>query len=110
MLWIIPPGFILDIGIILFAVPGLEFAYSQAPASMRTVIMAGWLLTTAIGNLIIVIIQTIDPFEKSVGKRIKPCSLLLIFRISVLQLFVVFSSDVAGCSDFWCNVHQIQIR
>lgn len=67
MLWIFPPGLILDIGIILFSVPGLEFAYSQAPASMKTVIMAGWLLTTAIGNLIIVIIQAINLFEKAVS-------------------------------------------
>lgn len=69
MLWLILPGFILDIGIILFAVPGLEFAYSQAPVSMRTVIMAGWLLTTAFGNLIIVIIQTIEPFQQTVSKK-----------------------------------------
>jgi dipeptide/tripeptide permease len=34
--------------------PGLEFAYSQAPASMKSCLQAAWLITVAIGNLIVV--------------------------------------------------------
>ncbi|HVH35236.1 MAG TPA: MFS transporter, partial [Tahibacter sp.] len=30
---------------------GLEFAYSQAPAAMKGVVMSFWNLTTTIGNL-----------------------------------------------------------
>lgn len=113
MLWILVPGFLLDIGIILFSVPGLEFAYSQAPACMKTVIMAGWLLTTAIGNLIIVIIQTIDLFEKAVSinqTRNHHVSFLMHTRIvAALQFFVIFCADVGGCWSFCCDGHPIQI-
>ena len=34
---------------------GLEFAYSQAPASMKSCLQAAWLMTVAFGNLIVVI-------------------------------------------------------
>lgn len=68
MLWILPPAMVMDIGIVLFTVPGLEFGYSQAPATMKTVIMGGWMLTSACGNLIVVILQGIGLFDKSVRR------------------------------------------
>lgn len=43
----------------LFSVTGLEFSYSQAPANMKSVIQALWLLTTAFGNLIVIIVGEI---------------------------------------------------
>lgn len=110
ILWIFPPGFILDIGIILFSVPGLEFAYSQAPACMKSVIMAGWLLTTAVGNLIIVIIQAIDLFEKSVSKTINFVYNPYMFYIAVLQFFTLLGIDAGRCFNFCDNGCQIQIR
>jgi POT family proton-dependent oligopeptide transporter len=38
-------------GEVLVSATGLEFAYSQAPASMKGVMMSFWYLTTTIGNL-----------------------------------------------------------
>lgn len=35
---------------------GLEFAYSQAPVSMKSCLQATWLMTVAFGNLIVVIV------------------------------------------------------
>lgn len=51
----------------MFSITGLEFAYSQAPTSMKSVLQACWLLTTAFGNLIVVIIESAEPFEDQVG-------------------------------------------
>lgn len=34
---------------------GLEFAYSQTPANMKSCLHAAWLMTVAFGNLIVVI-------------------------------------------------------
>jgi len=31
---------------------GLEFAYTQAPPSMKSVVQSFWLLTTCMGNII----------------------------------------------------------
>lgn len=53
-------------GEIMFSITGLEFSYSQAPSSMKSVLQASWLLTTAFGNLIVVIIESADPFDEQV--------------------------------------------
>lgn len=45
----------------------MEFAYAEAPDSMKTIIMAGWLLTVAVGNLVVVVIEAIGVFEKAVS-------------------------------------------
>jgi proton-dependent oligopeptide transporter, POT family len=49
--WQILPYILLTFGEVLVSATGLEFAYSQAPASMKGVIMAFWYLSVTIGNL-----------------------------------------------------------
>lgn len=44
---------IITAGEVLVYQTGLEYAYTKAPASMKSTIMAFWLLTIAIGNLIV---------------------------------------------------------
>lgn len=67
MLWLVPQGLVMSMGYVMFSIPGLEFAYAEAPESMKTIIMAGWLLTIAAGNLVVVVIQAIVNFEKAVS-------------------------------------------
>ena len=49
--WQVVPYLLLTFGEVLVSATGLEFAYSQAPASMKGVVMSFWNLTTTIGNL-----------------------------------------------------------
>lgn len=56
MLWLVPQYIIITAGEVMFSVTGLEFAYSQAPANMKSLLQASWLLTVALGNVIVVII------------------------------------------------------
>ncbi|MGH6611302.1 MAG: MFS transporter, partial [Burkholderiaceae bacterium] len=49
--WQIVPYILLTFGEVLVSATGLEFAYSQAPGSMKGVIMAFWYLSITIGNL-----------------------------------------------------------
>jgi dipeptide/tripeptide permease len=51
MLWQIPQIMAITAGEILFSITGLEFAYSQAPDSMKSIVQAAWLFTTAAGKL-----------------------------------------------------------
>lgn len=60
----IPQYVIITAGEIMFSITGLEFSYSQAPNSMKSVIQAAWLLTVAVGNLIVLIIAEARLFEK----------------------------------------------
>ncbi|XP_042314622.1 solute carrier family 15 member 1 isoform X2 [Sceloporus undulatus] len=56
MAWQIPQYFLITCGEVVFSVTGLSFSYSQAPANMKSVLQAGWLLTVAVGNIIVLII------------------------------------------------------
>jgi POT family proton-dependent oligopeptide transporter len=49
--WQVVPFALLTMGEVLVSATGLEFAYSQAPPSMKAVIMSFWLLAVTIGNL-----------------------------------------------------------
>lgn len=49
--WQILPYVLLTFGEVLVSATGLEFAYSQAPPSMKGTIMSFWLLSVTFGNL-----------------------------------------------------------
>ena len=49
--WQILPYAFLTLGEVLVSATGLEFAYSQAPPSMKGVIMSFWNLVVTVGNL-----------------------------------------------------------
>jgi POT family proton-dependent oligopeptide transporter len=55
IMWQILPYALLTFGEVLVSATGLEFAYSQAPAAMKGVIMAFWSLSVTIGNLWVLI-------------------------------------------------------
>jgi dipeptide/tripeptide permease len=52
----VPQYLVLTIGEVLVSVTCLEFAFTQAPPAFKGVVMASWSLTTAIGNLIVVMV------------------------------------------------------
>ena len=56
--WQIAPYALLTFGEVLVSATGLEFAYSQAPARMKGVIMAFWYLAVTIGNLWVLLANT----------------------------------------------------
>ena len=49
--WQVIPYLLLTFGEVLVSATGLEFAYSQAPASMKGTIMSFWSLSVTFGNL-----------------------------------------------------------
>jgi POT family proton-dependent oligopeptide transporter len=50
--WQIIPYVLLTAGEVLVSATGLEFAYSQAPRSMKSTLMAFWNLTVSLGNIL----------------------------------------------------------
>ncbi|CAB3376601.1 Hypothetical predicted protein [Cloeon dipterum] len=52
--WQVPQYFMMAIGEMLFSITGLGFAFSQAPKSMKTVIMSGWMIAVAVGNIVVI--------------------------------------------------------
>ncbi|RMX37229.1 hypothetical protein pdam_00011389 [Pocillopora damicornis] len=57
----VPQYVVLTASEVMFSVTGLGFAYSQAPASMKSVLQSFWLLTVAFGDLIVVILASVLP-------------------------------------------------
>ncbi|XP_054012778.1 peptide transporter family 1 isoform X1 [Hylaeus anthracinus] len=66
ILWQIPQYILITFGEVMFSVTGLEFAFTQAPTSMKSLLQASWLLTVAFGNLIVVIIAEGSWFSRQV--------------------------------------------
>ncbi len=55
--WQVLPYVLLTFGEVLVSATGLEFAYSQAPPSMKGVIMAFWYLAVTVGNLWVLLVN-----------------------------------------------------
>ncbi|KAK9745536.1 POT family [Popillia japonica] len=78
MLLQIPQYVIITAGEIMFSITGLEFSYSQAPISMKSVLQACWLLTTAFGNLLVIIIELIQSFDRESSKFFLYCGIMVL--------------------------------
>ncbi|XP_062974726.1 solute carrier family 15 member 2 [Elgaria multicarinata webbii] len=83
MSWQIPQYLLISAGEVMFSVTGLAFSYSQAPASMKSVLQAGWLLTVAFGNVIVLIVAQAAPMEQWVE--------FLLFAALLFIVCVIFS-------------------
>ena len=56
VLWQIIPYLLITMSEVLVSVTGLEFAYSQAPKRMKSSIMGFWLLSVALGNVLVALL------------------------------------------------------
>ncbi|XP_011266928.1 peptide transporter family 1 isoform X2 [Camponotus floridanus] len=66
MAYMLPQYIIITMAEVMFNITGLQFAFTQAPISMKALLQAGWLLSVAFGNLIVVIIEGSHPFNRQV--------------------------------------------
>jgi POT family proton-dependent oligopeptide transporter len=55
--WQIPAYLLLSLGEVMVSITGLEFAYTQAPKRMKSVIMSLYLLAISAGNLFTALVQ-----------------------------------------------------
>jgi len=76
--WLLPQIFVITVGEIMFSVTGLEFSYSQAPDSMKSVLQAAWLLTTAFGNVIVILIAESKAFDDRASEFFMFACLMLV--------------------------------
>ncbi|MBK9293850.1 MAG: MFS transporter [Oligoflexia bacterium] len=65
IMWQFVPYLVLTCAEVMISITGLEFAYTQAPRSVKSTIMSFWLLTVFIGNLITAYISKINIFQGS---------------------------------------------
>ncbi|XP_067149678.1 solute carrier family 15 member 1 [Apteryx mantelli] len=92
MAWQIPQYFIITCAEVVFSVTGLEFSYSQAPSNMKAVLQAGWLLTVAVGNIIVLIVAGASKLGEQWAEYVLFAALLLVVCIifAVMAYFYTY--------------------
>lgn len=113
IVWLLPQYVVITAAEIMFSVTGLEFSYSQAPSSMKSVLQACWLLTVAFGNVIVVVIAEARIFQSQVY-------LLILFKVqdffkvrnlfTGLRVLPLHGFNVRRYGNFHSLGHALQIR
>ncbi len=60
ILWQLAPYVVLEAGEVLLSATGLEFAFEQAPARLKSVVMSMWLMTIAAGHFLIAVFTSLN--------------------------------------------------
>ena len=84
LFWMLPQYAVITAGEILTSVTGLEFAYQQAPPSMKGCIMALYLCTVAVGDLLAGVLFS------ALGHKLTRVNLFLLFAALMVLSFFVF--------------------
>ena len=87
--WMALPYFVLTAGEVLFSATGLEFAFSQAPATMRSTITSLWNLTTTVGNFLVVLVVALTA-HYSAADRFYLFAAMMFAVAAVFGVFAVF--------------------
>ncbi len=62
--WQVLPYFVITLAEVLVSVTGLEFAYTQAPKRMKSIIMSFWMLTVSFGSKLVSTVVEHISFDK----------------------------------------------
>ncbi|XP_017869457.1 PREDICTED: peptide transporter family 1-like [Drosophila arizonae] len=89
VLWQLPQIVVMTAGEIMFAVTGLEFSFTQAPSSMKSVLQACWLLSVAIGNMMVVVVAEV----KLVRTQSAEFALFASIMLLNMMLFVLLARN-----------------
>lgn len=63
IVWQVLPYLIITLAEVMVSITGLEFAYSQAPKRMKSVIMGFWLFNVTLGNLLVALIAKLPDMD-----------------------------------------------
>lgn len=85
--WQLPQIIVMTAAEIMFSITTLEFAFTQAPASMKSLLAAVNLLTVAFGNLIVVIVSEVRFFENQAYEYLLFAGLMVLDMI----IFILMS-------------------
>lgn len=96
MMWQILPYAILTMGEVLVSATGLEFAYSQAPAPMKGIIMAFWSLAVTVGSLWVLIVNSSVKNEAVLGYIGQSGVGVIAFQMYFFAAFAFLAAVVFG--------------
>lgn len=94
--WQVIPYVIITLAEVMVSITGLEFAYTQAPKRMKSTIMGFWLLTVALGQLLVPLVMALVKWEwfralmGSPGQELPPAIFFWVFAVLMLAAGVLF--------------------
>uniref|UniRef100_A0A1I7XVU5 Oligopeptide transporter 1 n=1 Tax=Steinernema glaseri TaxID=37863 RepID=A0A1I7XVU5_9BILA len=100
VLWQVPQYVLITAAEIMFSITGLEFSYSQAAPSLKSVVTAMFLLTVAFGDLLIIVLDLIIRMNNQAIIYFIYAGLMFVIMIIFVALsvfyydYVDFSKDV----------------
>lgn len=108
IIWQLPQYMIMTIGEIMLIITGITFAYDEAPKSMKSVVMAFWLLANAIGNLFLVIIAATIHFQSQAYEFFLFSGLMFISMLFFIRFAHKYKSNTPNesVSNLSSNTHQ----
>ena len=96
MLWQILPYALLTFAEVLVSATGLEFAYSQAPRTMKGVIMAFWFLSITVGSLWVLIVNKTVRNEGVIARIAESGVSVMAFQMYFFAAFALVAAAVFG--------------
>lgn len=99
ILWLIPQYFVMVLGEIMVLIPNYNFAYSEAPASMKSVMVAFVYLTMAGGNLFMIFISGSRLFASQVNEFLFFAGVMLVAMAIFIVLAVRYKYVTTKSSD-----------
>lgn len=99
ILWLVPQYFVMVLGEIMVLIPNYNFAYSEAPASMKSVMVAFVYLTMAGGNLFMIFISGSRLFASQVNEFLFFAGVMLVAMAIFIVLAVRYKYVTAKSSD-----------
>ncbi|XP_072931128.1 solute carrier family 15 member 2-like [Epargyreus clarus] len=105
--WIVPQYLLVSIAEIMFAVSGLEFSFTQAPKSMKTITIAAWYVSVAFGNLIVILVAQMKIFESRAVEFLSYAGLLALAMLLFLHMSQGFRFKNVGFDESSTESHPL---
>jgi POT family len=93
ILWQFPQFLLIMIAEMLISVPGLRFAYTNGPSSMKSILTAIFFINNALGNLLVVVITQLHIFNYKSYEFFFYAFLMLIAAIIIMLNAYTYSDE-----------------
>lgn len=96
VMWQFPQFLLIMIAEMLISVPGLKFAYTHAPGSMKSVLTAIFFINNALGNLVVVCITELNMFNEKCMEFFFYAFLMLLATVLIRLMSARYQNETAS--------------
>ncbi len=90
ILWQAVPYLFMTIAEVMISITGLEFAYTQAPKTVKSTVMSFWLMSVFLGNMITIYAVHVNFFPLGSGNFFMCFAVLMLFTAGIFGVLAKF--------------------